>query len=186
MTHRTPREDVEIMADRLPAQSSQNPQDAHEDLLATIAASRELGPEMDKALAERYLEKHSKPAVAPQPKQQQPPVAAYSPNQALAAIGPMLCIAAFITILIGSGGHLWWLFWLPLVFGGWWGRWWWGGPHYGGYNSRDDWRQARRDARYQYRAWRHGYSPYPYPPRSDDGSQPPASSQDPRQNNEVL
>ena len=168
------------MADRLPAQRPQSSQDAHDDLLAALAASRELGPEMDKTLAERYLEKHGKPAAQSGGQQlQQPPTSprlVLASNQTLAAIGPILGIAVYIVLLIVSHGDLWWLFWLPMVLGG---GWWWGGGwgHHGGwYGPRDDWRQQRRVARDDYRAWRRGY-PSTYPP---------SQGSDPRRSDDVL
>lgn len=41
--------------------------DAEADLLAMIAAGRELGPEMDRALAESYLSRHDEPPTAAEP-----------------------------------------------------------------------------------------------------------------------
>jgi hypothetical protein len=165
------------MADRVPAQQSG---DAHEDLLATLAASRELGPEMDAALAERYMQKHGQPAQPRQAQQnqQQDVVGPQGQrmNPGLAAVGPALGIAVYIALLIASGGHLWWMFWVPMALGGWWGGMcggWWGDGRSYPYNDwraqrnaqrdaqRDAWRYQRRMSRDQYRAWRRGYGTPP-------------------------
>lgn len=170
------------MADRTPAPRQSG--DAHEDLLATLAASRELGPEMDQSLAESYMRKHGQPAPAAQqpgqPAQQHPGYAG------LAAIGPALGIAVYIVLLIVSGGRLWWMFWLPMALGGWWGgMWggWWGGDPW--HVQRDEWRYQRRMTRDQYRAWRRGYgyppAPYDDPRRPGDYPRYPAPRPDPRE-----
>jgi len=173
------------MADLVPAQNSQSSQDAHEDLLAALAASRELGPEMDQTLAERFLEKHGKrSAAASRGAQGQSSVVAQRPNFEFAAIGPVLGIAVYIALLIVSHGFLWWTFWLiPMIGGGWW---WGGGRHMwdaptqeamqARWQQREAWRQSRREAHDQRRAWRHGYPYYPptYAPR-EDGSRQPSS-----------
>ncbi len=173
------------MADLVPAQNSQSSQDAHEDLLAALAASRELGPEMDQTLAERYLEKHGKQsAAASRGAQGQAGVVAHRPNFEFAAIGPVLGVVAYIVLLIVSGGNLWWTFFIiPMISGGWlWGeghrRW--DAPSQEAmsarWQQREAWRQSRREAHDQRRAWRHGYPYYPpsYAPR-DDGAQQPSS-----------
>jgi hypothetical protein len=176
---------VEIMADQLPARSAQSAQDAHEDLLAALAASRELGPEMDSALAERYLEKHGKSGAIPSrgAAPQQQGVVAQGSHFDARALMPVLGVATYIAILVVSGGHLWWTFFLiPMIASS---GWWWGEGSHGGmsqaqWQQRYEQRAARHEARNQYRAWRHGYPYYPpsYPPR-DDGSQqastPPAT-----------
>src|SRR5262249_14503967 len=93
------------MADR---RLTQNGEDAHTDLLATLAASRELGAEMDKTLAESYLAKHGQLAHAPSPRQE-----AHSPapmSQLVGMIGPAAGIGAYIVLLVVSGGDLWWMF----------------------------------------------------------------------------
>lgn len=175
------------MADRLPAPNSQSSQDAHEDLMAALAASRELGPEMDATLVDRYLEKHGKSSAAiaqAQPPHGSPPV----PYQALSAIGPILGIAAYIVILIVSQGTLWWTFWLPMALGGWWWSW----PRHGGWDDpRNDMRQARRQARYEARNeyWARRYGrPYPYPPRNDEPQQTstPSATSNARMPSDVL
>jgi hypothetical protein len=168
------------MADVVPAQNSQSAQDAHEDLLAALAASRELGPEMDQTLAERFLEKHrTAGAVASRAARGPSGVVARRPNVELAAIGPVLGVVAYIVLVAVSGGSLWWTFFIvPMISGGWW----WGGHGWDGpskdarqarWQQRDNWRQSRRDARDQYRAWRHGYpyAPPSYGPRDDEDQQ---------------
>ena len=186
------------MADVVPAQNSQSAHDAHEDLLAALAASRELGPEMDQALADRYLEKHGKTgAVASRGAgAQQQGVVARRSNFELSALGPVLGVAVYIAILIVSHGEYWWTFFLiPMISGLWWGgehrRW--DGPsseaRQARMQQRDDWRQARHDARDEYRARRHGYPYYPpsYAPRDEgprQASTPPAT--DARTPSDVL
>ncbi len=100
--------------------SAQNPEDPHTDLLATLAASRELGPEMDAALVESYLRKHPMPA-----ERREPPTRTLrlAPDGLLAAMSFVAVAAIFVTAMVLSGGHAFWLFWLPLVVGGWWWRW---------------------------------------------------------------
>lgn len=172
------------MADRAPAPQTSG--DAHEDLLATLAASRELGPEMDKALAESYMQKHGQPAPAA-PQQPGQPVRPNPGYAGLAAIGPVLGIVAYIAILALSGGRLWWMFWLPMALGGWWGGWWghgwWGGDPW--HAQRDEMRYRRRMARDEYRAWRRGYgyppAPYDDPRRPGDYPGYPTPPADPRQ-----
>jgi len=195
------------MADRVPAQQSG---DAREDLLATLAASRELGPEMDAALAESYMQKHGQAAQTRQAQQGQrqdvigPPGQRMNPG--LAALGPVLGIGVYIALLIVSHGALWWMFWVPMALGGWWGGMcggWWGGPWNDGqpYNDwraqREAWRYQRRSARDQYRAWRRGYGTPPgwydepgrqggYPPYPDDRGPYPPTTPPSATNRDVL
>jgi hypothetical protein len=132
-----------------------DPEETHADLLATLAAGRELGPEMDKALAESYIQRH--PELAG--KQQQAVVAQPAPQRAITPdvvglAGMGIGVVAYLAVLAASGGHLWWMFWPIMAWSGW--RWgWWG--HHGG---RDQMRQARYEARaerYRARAARWGY-----------------------------
>jgi hypothetical protein len=132
-----------------------DPEEQHKDLLATLAASRELGPEMDRALAESYLQKHpelvgqKQQAVVAQPEQQR----SVSPDVVgLAGMG--IGVVAYIAVLWTSKGDLWWMFW-PLM--GWFGwRWGWGRS-----GVRDELRQARYQARVErYRARAAGYASY--------------------------
>ena len=151
------------MADRRVTQSGEDPQ---ADLLATLAASRELGPEMDKALAESYLAKHGQPAGTPSRRQEVGAPAQVTPvTQAIGMIGPVIGFGVWVGLLIASGGHLWWLFWLPMALGGWWwGMWNPDARRHHHRERREEWRRARYEAREQYRAERRGY-PYPSAPR---------------------
>lgn len=95
--------------------------DARDDLLATLAAGRELGPEMDAALAQSYLNKHPRPAdVAPPARHTSLSASTYSFWR---GAGVLAACAIFAAALIASGGHAFWLFWLPFVFALWWWRW---------------------------------------------------------------
>ncbi len=169
------------MAEQLPARSGQSAQDAHEDLLAALAASRELGPEMDATLAERYLEKHGKAGAAAPLGAPQSGIVARTPSLDLTAIMPILGAIAYIVLLLVSGGAYWWTFFIiPMMFGG---GWWWGGSHDATrdarWQQRYDQRRARQMSRDQYRAWRHGY-PYPYAQNNDDPRQAAAPGSDAR------
>jgi hypothetical protein len=85
----------------------------------------------DNALAESFLASIQPPrapvpayapyGAAPAPMQYGPMSPA--PYGNVGQYAPMIIFAAiFIVALIVSGGHLWWLFWPLLVFGGGWGR----------------------------------------------------------------
>ncbi|MGZ6390959.1 MAG: hypothetical protein ACXWQZ_17095 [Ktedonobacterales bacterium] len=137
-----------------------NAEDDHADLLATLAAARELGPDMDKALADSYMQRRkANTAARPRNAAPRPPV-----NYGFVArsVLPVIVIAAIIAAVIF--GHGWfWFFLLPLFWGGWgWRRGWYG---YDRYNRRRDyhdersewrrddrgeWRRARRDDRYDW------------------------------------
>lgn len=140
------------MAKNMP-QPQQDPEDARAELMATLAASRELGPEMDKALVDSYIEKNKALQATPA-KQSQAVVERQGLDSremkafAMGALG----LVAYIVLLIVSGGHLWWTFWLLGAFGwcgwGWGGGW--GGPRRDYYDRRED--------RLQRRAARHGYT----------------------------
>lgn len=130
--------------------SSQTPilyaDDARDDLRALLAAGRELGPEMDQSLVESYLQKHpAPPAPAPTTRAtRRVPGAPTSAYPLLGGIGFLLAAVMFIAILVASGGHAFWLIWLPLVLSGWWWRRW--SPH-GRWGYRDPYpeRPARHD-----------------------------------------
>ena len=133
----------------------QDPEDARTDLLAALAASRDLGPEMDKALVDSYMEKHNaliRPAAQPvaQPRAQS--------GEFLSFMCMGLGIVAFIAVLAVSHGSLWWMFWPLIGWAGW--RWGWGsggGSNGGEYRSaREDYRRARWEYRMQRRAARFG------------------------------
>lgn len=156
-------------------QTTPDPEEQRADLMATLAAARELGPDMDKAIADSYLERKRSEQAA-QPKQQQvAPVQAASvpgqPTHPLAYLMPFIGLAIFLVALVASGGRAWPLFWLIFVFGGWG---WWGGRN--GYRAqrhaqRDAYRQARWQARYNYR-----YGPPPTVPAPQEQPQPPQVS----------
>jgi hypothetical protein len=167
------------MADRTPV--PRDPEDERADLLATLAAARELGPDMDKSIADSYLERRkseTRAGVAPsatsansqgnQPGQGIMPQQTPGTHTGIAAAGmllfPLIGIAIFAVILFHFGWSAWWLFWIPMAMGGWW-RGMWYPQHRYAYRAerqamRDDYRQARRDARYRYR--------YDYGNRRDD------------------
>lgn len=151
------------------------------DLIAALASARELGPDMDKAVAASYLEKQKQQAAAKaqaQQAQQQAVIAAPGQQRRpMYFIGPPIGVLIFIAILIASGGHAWWMFWLIFCFGGlgWWG--WRGDAHAA--------RMQRRMERYEWRRSRYGYGNGPYDPYGNGSApsqrppqvQPPASQQ---------
>ena len=126
-----------------------DPEDLRKDLLAALAAGRELGPEMDTAIVEAHLRRHYGPeAIQPaKPRPRPTAVVERAPVRRDAVLPPamlMLGIAAFILLAVATGGHTLWLFWLLMFWGwGWRGgyrRWYRrqrGGPWTGGpYDSR--------------------------------------------------
>lgn len=125
-----------------------NAVDAHDDLLAILAAGRELGPEMDQALVESYLRKHPAPAAARQTTAATQPAAGrvWPMYPFVGSIGFLLAVVAFVAVLVASGGHAIWLIWLPIVLGSWWWRRWpgYGRGRWGYYGSYPD-RSARHD-----------------------------------------
>jgi hypothetical protein len=169
------------MADRTPV--PRDPEDERADLLATLAAARELGPEMDKSIVDSYLERRksetragvvssaSATSQGNQPGQgimpHQTPGTPTGIAQAGMLLFPLIGIAIFVAILFASGGHAWWLFWIPLAMGGWWRGMWYPHNRYAyraeRHAMRDDYRQARRDARSRYR-----YGPYDDDRRHND------------------
>lgn len=160
-------------------------EDARTDLLAAMAASRELGPEMDKAVVDSYLEKHR--AVSPQPAAQHLIQPAAPTGEFLSFMGMGLGIVAYIALLVVSHGMLWWMFWPLMGWAGW--RWHnWSGDNGGASRTaRDDYRRARWEYRMQRRAARFGL-PYPnsgnnqppaLPPQYPTQYQPPAQDQPP-------
>lgn len=158
------------------------------DLMAALASARELGPDMDKAIVASYLEKQKQQTGAQPPAQQQ----AQQQQAVVASQGrqppwpvyltPALGIIAFIALLVVSGGHLWWMFWLIPAFGGWG---WWGSSHQD-HEAREA-RMQRRMDRYEWRRARYGYrygprDPYDNgygsaPTQQPQQVQPPASQQ---------
>jgi hypothetical protein len=163
--------------------STPNPSDEDQraDLHAMLAASRELGPEMDRSLVDSYLERQrgatgAPRAVAPsqgQPGQPQP----FSQPANLAAMG--LLTVAYVVALIVSTGGLWWVI-FPLmgVFGGWLGVWGHDERHEERHAAHDEYRLRRREMRYEYRARRHGYA-LPADDRREDRQSETAHDQRP-------
>ncbi len=91
------------------AQNAQTPdeEEARKELLATIAASRDLGPEMDQTLADRYIEQRQKAtktqsrSVAPAP--MYPPVgqAGQPPQVGQFNHGPRIFLRAGGLVMVG-------------------------------------------------------------------------------------
>lgn len=155
------------------------------DLMAMIAAGRDLSPEMDKSLVESYAERRAAQeqaraklhgnqnaqsgqgnksnAVVPQ--RQPSEQALLGANIAMGVIGTLMMAGIFVAVMLFTGGHGWWvIFPLFFLFGGWGGR-------YGRHRLRDE----RRTQRYQMRA-DHYRTRMGYPPR-DEARRLPASSE---------
>src|SRR5690349_8171524 len=101
-------------------------EDMRKDLLAALAAARELGPEMDDSLADAHLRRHfgEQPLRAVQPR----PRADVMPYVA-ALLGPLvlaLSIAAVVGLLFFTHGFGFWFIWPLLFFGFGWRRGPWG------------------------------------------------------------
>lgn len=124
--------------------------DERADLMAMIAAGRDLSPEMDKSLIDSYAERRAAEKQARDKVQgnavvaQQPSsvVASNGQHPAVAITGIVATVAIFVAIMVFTQGRGWWLI-FPLfgICGGWWGR-----------NDRYRVRDARRAERYQMRA----------------------------------
>jgi hypothetical protein len=119
-------------------------EDMRKDLLAALAAARELGPEMDGSLADAHLRRHfgeqSQRVVQPRPRADLTP---YVAN----VVGPLmvaLCIAAVVGLLFFTHGFGFWFIWPLLFFGFGWRRGPWG-RHYGRYYGRRWDRYGRYD-----------------------------------------
>lgn len=133
-------------------------EDMRKDLLAALAAARELGPEMDSSLVDAHLRRHygeqPQRALQPRPRTDRAPlVTASTLAPMVMALCAVLCAAAFVALAsfgvlssLGRGSGFW-LF-LPLLFLGFamrraaWGR------HYGRYYGRRWDRYDRRWDRY--------------------------------------
>jgi hypothetical protein len=110
---------------------SPDPEDVRKDLLAALAAGRELGPEMDAAIVDAHLRRHFGDALN-QPKP--PAVVERRPIDLTPLVMPLtllIGLAAFIAILSFSHGELWFLA-FPLL--GWW-RW---GGHWARHRGSSD------------------------------------------------
>jgi hypothetical protein len=141
-----------------------DPEDLRKDLLAAMAAARELGPEMDTALVDAHLRRHYGEGAleAPRTVQPVPPRPAPIPAQRASLPGvpyawaglAVLPIACMALVALAVGWHafpllffLWPLFALGAAgrrrrwrdYGGYrYGRRWDGGWGYGGNDRRDD------------------------------------------------
>lgn len=150
-----------------------DPEEQQNDLVAALKAARELGPDMDHAVASSYLEKQKAAAQAQaqaQRAQQQAVVAAPSQQRRPAYfMGLPIGVIIFIAILVATGGHAWWMFWVLFCFGGFG---WWGWRH-------DDHVQRRID-RYEWRRARYGYRYGPSGPYDNGYGQAPTPSQPPQ------
>jgi hypothetical protein len=154
-------------------QPQPDPEDAHTDLLATLAASRELGPEMDKALAESYMHTVATPAQAPQNQGVVAPPR-FDSGDFASAIVMVAGIAAFVTLLIVKGPEAFGLVWIFFLFGGW--RWFGWSRRNSDYRARRmEYRQSRREMRDDWRAMRRGYYQIGDPDRPSAPTPPEAS-----------
>jgi hypothetical protein len=157
-----------------------NTDDEKQDLLATLAAARDLSPDMDRALVDSYLEKRKAASGGTQQA-----IVAQTGNRSaevVERIGSLVIgvgvIAAFIAIMIASHGAFWWLF-FPMMgigFGGW-HRFWHSDEeeqaHEQRHIERDRMRHERRMARMGYYTPRQPDS-LPQQPNANASSLPPA------------
>jgi hypothetical protein len=144
---------------------ARDPEEQKNDLMAALKAARELGPDMDQAVAASYLEKQKSAAqtqAQAQSPQAQAVVAAPTEHRPWPMfMTPGLGIMLYIVLLVVSHGWLWWTFWLIPAFGGWG---WWGWRH--------DEHVRRRIDRYEWRRARYGYRYGPVQPPAGP-TQPP-------------
>lgn len=139
-------------------------EEEHSDLLATLAAARELGPEMDKALAESYLQRRK--ASAPSRARNAGPRPPVNYGFVAQAVVPVAMIAAVILAAILFSFHGWfWFLLIPLFWGGWRRRRGWYG--YDRYERRRDFREERRAEREERRAEREEWRRARYDDRYD-------------------
>ncbi len=129
-------------------------EDMRKDLLAALAAARELGPEMDSSLADAHLRRHF--GEQPQRAVQARPRTDLTPYVA-GMLGPLmmaLCIAAFVSVLFFTHGFGFWFIFPLLFFGFGWRRGPWG-RQYGRYYGRRWDRYSRyEDGRHHNGAYR--------------------------------
>ncbi|MBF6590818.1 MAG: hypothetical protein IVW57_09860 [Ktedonobacterales bacterium] len=142
--------------------SEMHEEDARAELQAMLAASRDLGPDMDRALVDSYLERQRQASRAAG----HPSAAVPVRMDRLHVLGQSnrsmifgLLLVAYIAALVFSHG---WLFWLifPLMgmAGGARGQW----GHREKPHARDDYRLRRHELRHEYRMRRLGtYSDEP-------------------------
>lgn len=147
--------------------------DQRSDLAAMIAASRELGPDMDRALVESYLTRHkeaAKPAV-PQPQPPAPAPASHS-NGVTAGIIIAATLAAYCVALVVSHGFLFWLI-FPMM--GWLGGWgfWGAGNRANRHAARYEYRIQKQQLRQEYRARRRVPGVRPWEWADDDRDDQP-------------
>lgn len=136
--------------------------DMRVDLEAMLKASRELGPEMDRALVNSYLDRQRdaiKQSKAPAPRSTAPSglMPTGTAPHPLHLVALTLMLAAVVTVVVVTK-EAWMLFMLiPLMgmFGGWWGG---GhGPYDGSRRqARDEYRRQRWQARADYYRNRYG------------------------------
>lgn len=101
-----------------------NPEDQRTDLEAMLAASRELGPDMDKALVDSYMGRHktrtpASQGAGPQPGQSILPRGGNEMRYiGLGALAGGLILAALFSTIWTGGGHAFWFPWffLPWLF----------------------------------------------------------------------
>ena len=137
-------------------------EDTRNSILALIAAGRELGPEMDTALAESYLTKQrasraEREHLALQRRQERADRRATLYAHAGRAILLIAALGAFAALAYFSDGRIFFFFWPLFIFGGviFRGRRRWGDPRGGrGYSRYDRW-NAHRDWR-SAGDWRNG------------------------------
>jgi hypothetical protein len=91
-----------------------DPEDLRQDLLAALAAGRELGPEMDTSIVDSYLKKHpANAAHAPARTTSAPAVAGSQvPLDAWLRAGvPVMGVAILVVAMVFAPGHAVWLLW---------------------------------------------------------------------------
>lgn len=136
------------MSAQLPA--NDNPADMEalrNEIRAAIAAGREVGPDMDRHLADSVLERYRTEQAArqnavgaPRPAPT-PPAMRVGPDLARVVL-MVAALAAVVAILIFSPSYWWVIFALPAIAGWWgWGRW---GDRQ---NTRDEVRETHRQLR---------------------------------------
>lgn len=101
--------------------------DAQKDLLAMIAAGRDLSPEMDKALVKSYMAHHAQPAspsaTAPQMSpQMSPQIAGQLETRSLgiSRVVPLVAVLViYVAALVATSGFTWWLIFpfMPVLLG---------------------------------------------------------------------